>query len=52
MTVSEAPPTFPSPLSRKGTASAASRYIFFFFFFILLSFPSLTQPPAPAAGSQ
>lgn len=34
MTTSEAPPTFPSLLSRKGTAG---RYIFFFFF-LLLSF--------------
>lgn len=34
MTTSEAPPTFPSLLSRKGTAG---RYIFFFFL-LLLSF--------------
>lgn len=50
MTVFEAPPTFPSPLSRKGTASMARRYIFFFLLLFLLSFPSLTQPGARDSG--
>lgn len=47
MTVSAAPPTFPSPLSRKGRASMAGTYIFFFFF-LSLSFPSLIRQPVTA----
>lgn len=51
MTASAAPPTFSSPLSRKGTANMTRRYIFFFFLFVSSLF-FLTLPPHPAAGSQ
>lgn len=54
MTVSDAPPTFPSPLSSKGTVSMARRYIFFFSFSSSLFLPKrslpLRQPGASDSG--